>query len=167
MRSASGRGGAPALVTLIFALLCPAGAAAAELAPALLTPQEIPWPERSERVEGTGMRQGLQIVVVTGDAKAEGLYTMMFKLPANTKVPPHSHPDRRACFVLSGTFYFAYGEVRDDSLLKALPAGSHYTEPAGMPHFAETRGEPTIAECTGIGPSGTTFVNFADDPRRQ
>jgi quercetin dioxygenase-like cupin family protein len=161
------RGPMPAFATLIFGLLCSASALAVEFAPALMTPEDIPWPQRSERVEGTGMRQGLQIVVVAGDAKAEGLYTMMFKLPANTKVPPHSHPDRRSCFVLSGTFYFAYGEVRDDSLLKALPAGSHYTEPGGMSHFAETRDEPAIAECTGIGPTGTTFVNFADDPRRQ
>jgi len=44
---------------------------------------------------------------------------MMFKLPANTKIPPHSHPDLRSCFVLSGTFYFAYGETRDEALLKA------------------------------------------------
>ncbi|MEK6208896.1 MAG: hypothetical protein AABM64_00785 [Pseudomonadota bacterium] len=53
--------------------------------------------------------------------------------------------------------------------LKAVPespAGSHYTEPAGMNHFAETRDEPVIAECTAIGPTGTTFVNPADDPRR-
>ncbi len=64
-----------------------------------------------------------------GDAKGNGLYTMMVKLPANTKIPPHSHPDVRSCFVLSGTWYFAYGDSRDESLLKALPAGSHYTEP--------------------------------------
>lgn len=54
----------------------------------------------------------------------------------------------------------------DASLLKLLAAGSHYTEPAGMNHFAETRDEPVIAECTAIGPTGTTFVNPADDPRR-
>ncbi len=73
----------------------------------------------------------------------------------------------RSCFVHSGTFYFAYGATRDEALLQALPAGSHYTEPAGMNHFAETRDEPAIAECTAMGPTGTTFVNPADDPRRQ
>ncbi len=35
-----------------------------------------------------------------------------------------------------------------------------------MNHFAETRDEPVIAECTAIGPTGTTFVNPADDPRK-
>jgi len=40
----------------------------------------------------------------------------------------------------------------DESQLKLLPAGSHYTEPAGMNHFAETRDEPVIAECTASDP---------------
>jgi quercetin dioxygenase-like cupin family protein len=106
-------------------------------------------------------------VIIEGNAKAPGLFTIMFKLPPNTKVPPHSHPDVRSCFVLSGTWYFAYGEVRDETQFKALPVGSHYTEPAGMNHFAETRDEPVVAECTAIGPTGTTFVNPADDPRKK
>jgi hypothetical protein len=73
----------------------------------------------------------------------------------------------RSCFVLSGTWYFAYGDLRDETQLKQLPVGSHYTEPAGMNHFAETRDEPVVAECTAIGPTGTTFVNPADDPRKK
>jgi quercetin dioxygenase-like cupin family protein len=141
--------------------------AAGELTPARIPAAEIPWPDASARVEGTGMRPGLQVLIVAGDAKSNGLFTIMFKLPANTKIPTHSHPDMRSCFVLSGTFYLAYGTTRDESLLQALPAGSHYTEPAGMNHFAETRDEPAIAECTAMGPTGTTFVNPADDPRRQ
>ena len=37
--------------------------------------------------------------------------------------------------VLSGTLYFGSGEVWDESKLKAYPAGTFYTEPAGAPHF--------------------------------
>ena len=128
---------------------------------------EIPWPADSSPQEGTAMRRGLQTVVVAGDAKSQGLYTMMVRLPPNTKIPPHSHPDERSCFVLSGTWYFAYGDVRDDAQLKTLPPGSHYTEPAGMTHFAETRDETVVAACSAIGPTGTTFVNPADDPRNR
>jgi quercetin dioxygenase-like cupin family protein len=149
-----------------WALAAPA-IAGGEIAPARMPAAEIPWPDTSTRVEGTGMRAGLQVLVVAGDARSNGLYTMMFKLPANSRVPPHSHPDVRSCFVLSGTFYFAYGETWDEGLLQALPAGSHYTEPAGMNHFAASRDEAVIAECTAVGPTGTTFVNPADDPRRQ
>jgi quercetin dioxygenase-like cupin family protein len=114
-----------------------------------------------------GSRSGLQIVVISGDAKAPALYTMMIRLPPNTKIPPHSHPDVRSCFVLSGTWYFAYGDTRNDAELKALGPGSHYTEPAGMNHFAETRDQPVVAECTAVGPTGTTFVDPADDPRNR
>jgi quercetin dioxygenase-like cupin family protein len=167
MDDSSGRATAAALSTLGLLLLAPEAMAGGDLQPARIAAEEVPWPAGSPRVEGTAMRAGLQTVVVAGDAKGNGLYTMMFNLPANTKIPPHSHPDVRSCFVLSGTWYFAYGETRDEALLKTLPAGSHYTEPAGMNHFAETRDEPVIAECTAIGPTGTTFVNPADDPRRR
>jgi quercetin dioxygenase-like cupin family protein len=138
-----------------------------DLAPARISADEIPWPDNSARTEGTAMRSGLQTLIISGNAKAPGLYTIMFKLQPNTKIPPHSHPDVRSCFVLSGTWYFAYGDLRDETQLKTLPVGSHYTEPAGMNHFAETRDEPVVAECTAIGPTGTTFVNPADDPRKK
>lgn len=153
----------------VFACAQPSVGRAADydLAPARVPAAEIPWPDNSARTEGTAMRSGLQTLIVAGNAKAPGLFTIMFKLPPNTKIPPHSHPDIRSCFVLSGTWYFAYGETRNESELKELPPGSHYTEPAGMNHFAETRDEPVVAECTAMGPTGTTFVNPADDPRNK
>jgi quercetin dioxygenase-like cupin family protein len=148
-------------------LLAAPSMAGGEIAPVRIPPGEIPWPESAGPVEGTGMRAGLQVLVVAGDAKGDGLYTMMFKLPPNRRVAPHAHPDVRSCFVLAGTFYFAYGATWDETLLQPLPAGSHYTEPAGMNHFGASRDETVIAECTAVGPTGTTFVNPADDPRRQ
>jgi len=77
----------------------------------------------------------------------------------------HSHPDNRSCFVLSGLWYFGYGSVRSEAGLKALPPGSHYTEPAGTAHFAGTQGQEAVLECTAVGPAGTTFVNPADAPK--
>lgn len=163
----SGRALASWLSALALCFLTVEASAQGQFAPNRVPAAEIPWPDTSTRVEGTGMRSGLQVVFIAGDGKSNALFTIMFKLPANTKIPPHAHPDMRSCFVLSGTFYFAYGAARDESLLQALPAGSHYTEPAGMNHFAETRDEPAIAECTAMGPTGTTFVNPADDPRNR
>jgi len=167
MRTMTPRAAAAAL-SMLGALVPALNAAAdGDLQAQRITAEEVPWPGGSTRAEGTAMRSGLQTVVIAGDAKANSLYTMLVRLPANTKVPPHSHPDVRSCFVLSGTWYFAYGDTRDETQLKALPAGSHYTEPAGMNHFAETRDEAVVAECTAVGPTGTTFVNPADDPRRR
>ena len=111
------------------------------------------------------MRQGLQTIFVLGDGMSRHLFSIVFRVPPNTKIPPHSHPDERSCFVLSGIWYFGYGAVRNESQLVALPAGSSYTEPAGRMHFAGTRDVEAIAECTAIGPTGTTFFDAADDPR--
>ncbi len=167
MNTCSARVLACALSALGLSLAAGAAIAGGDIQPARIPATDIPWPDSSARVEGTGMRAGLQTLVVAGDAKSNSLFTMMFRLPPNTRIPPHSHPEVRSCFVLSGTWFFGYGEQADASALKLLPAGSHYTEPAGMNHFAETRDEPVIAECTAIGPTGTTFVNPDDDPRRR
>jgi len=36
---------------------------------------------------------------------------------------------------MSGTLYVGFGEVFDESAMKALPTGSIWTEPARQPHF--------------------------------
>lgn len=47
------------------------------------------------------------------------------------------------------------------SALKALPAGSFYTEPANVAHFVEVR-EPVVIQVSGMGPSGRQFVDPVD-----
>jgi hypothetical protein len=62
--------------------------------------------------------------------------------------------------------YIGYGDRFHAADLKVLRAGSFYTEPANRTHFAETREEPVIVQITGVGPSSTSYVNPASDPRR-
>ncbi|MBR0755091.1 cupin domain-containing protein [Bradyrhizobium jicamae] len=126
---------------------------------------QFKWPQSQANQAGSAMVQGQQVIFVIGDGKSNGLYSLVFKAPPNTKIQPHSHPDGRSCFILSGTWYFGYGTVWDESKLVELPAGSHYTEPAGRAHFAATKGEEVTVQCTATGPTGTTFVNPSDDPR--
>lgn len=127
--------------------------------------EEFPWVGSNPTQTGSGMAQGLSTAYVVGDGNSEGLYTLVFSLGAGAQIAPHSHPDERSCFVLSGNWYFAYGETFDADALQMLPPGSNYTEPAGRAHFAETRDTAVIVECTAVGPTGTTFVNAEDDPR--
>jgi quercetin dioxygenase-like cupin family protein len=126
---------------------------------------EFKWPQSQASQAGSAMVQGQQVIFVIGDGKSNGLFSIVFKVPSNTKIQPHSHPEERSCFVLSGTWYFGYGTVWDEAKLKTLPVGSNYTEPAGRPHFAATKDGEVIQQCTAIGPTGTTFVHSADDPR--
>jgi quercetin dioxygenase-like cupin family protein len=99
-----------------------------------------------------------------GDPAKPGPYTLRLKFPAGYKLAPHTHPDSREVTILSGTWYTGYGEKFDSAALKALPAGSFYTEPANLPHFVETRGDVLI-QVSGTGPSARKFVNPEDNPK--
>ena len=107
---------------------------------------------------GTSSVEGIRTVVVKGDPNAAGLYTIMLYVPAHTRIAAHQHRDDRVATVVSGTWYFGYGDEFDATALKALPAGSYYTEAPRRAHFAETRGEPAIVQISGVGPSDTQFI---------
>ena len=57
-----------------------------------LTPKEIKWPAAAA-VVGTSGAAGMQTVVLKGDPTKAGLYTMLLRLPTNTKIQAHSHKD--------------------------------------------------------------------------
>jgi quercetin dioxygenase-like cupin family protein len=126
-----------------------------------VTPAEVKW------MPFPGLPPGAQIAVIYGNPAKPGLYALLLKLPPDFKEPPHSHPVEQVVTVLSGAVYTALGESYDPNKLKMLPAGSLYTTPANTPHFSETRGEGVILQATGVGPSGTQYVNPADDPRKK
>jgi uncharacterized RmlC-like cupin family protein len=150
-------------------LLIIAGAALAQdtrPAQQRLTPKEIQWPA-SAPVAGTSNVAGIQTVVVKGDPTRAGLYTLMLKVPPNVKIQAHSHGDDRTAVVVSGTWYFGYGREFNESALKELPAGSFYTEPPKMEHFAMTKGQGATIEITGYGPSSTVYVDPKNDPTKK
>jgi quercetin dioxygenase-like cupin family protein len=131
-----------------------------------LTPSEISWPPAAAGAVGTSGVAGTQTVILKGDPAKPGLYSMLLRVGPNTKIEAHAHPDDRVATVISGTWYFGYGARFDEASLKTLPAGSFYTEPPNTNHFAMTRGEGVVIQITGTGPSATTYVNRAKDPKR-
>ncbi len=114
---------------------------------------------------GTSGVTGIQTIVLKGDPTKQGLYTILLRVPAHTKIVPHRHPDDRIATVVSGTWYFGYGAKFDQTRLRALPPGSFYTEPPNDDHFAETRDDDVLVQISGLGPTGTTYVDGADNPR--
>jgi quercetin dioxygenase-like cupin family protein len=131
-----------------------------------LAPKEIKWPS-SGPAAGTSNAAGLQTIVLKGDPSKPGLYTMLLRLPPNTKIQAHSHKDDRTAVVVSGVWYFGYGRQFNEAGLKELPAGSFYTEPPGAEHFAATKDKETIIEVTGYGPTSTTYVDPKNDPTKK
>jgi hypothetical protein len=125
-----------------------------------LTPSEMKW-----GAQGGLALSGMEQTNLVGDPTKPGPYTLRLKFPAGYKLAPHTHPDTREVTILSGTWYTGYGEKFDPAALKALPAGSFYTEPANVAHFVEVREEPVMIQVSGTGPSGRKFVNPADNPK--
>jgi hypothetical protein len=125
-------------------------AQAEPLAVTRLAPDEFAW---------VPTPVGGQRVNLVGDDHKPGMYMYRLRFPANLKVQPHFHPDERIATVISGTLYMGYGEQFDESAMKALPAGSVWTEPPRQPHFVWARdGEVVIQVVGSNGPSGLTPI---------
>jgi quercetin dioxygenase-like cupin family protein len=108
---------------------------------------------------------GIQTSVLAGDPTKPGPYTIKLQAPAHTRIAAHSHRDERTAVVISGTWFFGYGDKADEAKVKALPPGSFYTEPAGDHHFALTRDEPVLVYIFGQGPTDTVYVDPAAAPK--
>jgi pimeloyl-ACP methyl ester carboxylesterase/quercetin dioxygenase-like cupin family protein len=130
-----------------------------------IAPGEFKFPDGAGAGAGTSGVSGIRTLVLKGDPEHAGLYTIMLRIPANTRIAAHTHQDDRVATVVSGTWYIGYGDRFNSASLKALPPGSFYTEPANTTHFAETRDEPVLVQITGVGPSSTSYVDPASDPR--
>ena len=139
------------LVTVTYAAPLPA--------PQLrLTPTEVDSMQAHDSGAGTSGVAGIRTTVIAGDPTRGGPYTIRLSVPANTKIQAHTHRDDRTATVVSGVWYFGYGPVAGAAAEKALPAGSFYTEPGGVAHFAETKADPVVVYITGNGPTDTVYV---------
>jgi quercetin dioxygenase-like cupin family protein len=143
---------------LAVVLLGAAGATDGPPSRQRLTPTEIETLRSIGPGAGTSGIAGIRTTTLHGDPTRSGLYTIQLAVPANTRIEAHSHPDDRVATVISGTWYFGYGDRHKESDLKALPAGSFYTEPAGLLHFARTGETSVVLQISGFGPTGTTYL---------
>jgi quercetin dioxygenase-like cupin family protein len=130
-----------------------------------LAPDELGSAPVDQSQIGGAKLTGIVTRVVAGTPSEEGVYSILLFVPPDTEIKSHSHRDDRVGSVLSGTWYFAYGEQFAAGELEELKAGSVYTEPGGQAHFARTRAEPVVLSITGNGPTDTHYINPADDPK--
>lgn len=155
-----------AMVTLTLLLCWNREVSAQDTSPRLrLTPADLDAMGKSGPSAGTSGVSGIETRALKGDPTKVGLYTILLKVPANTRIESHTHPDDRVATVISGTWYFGYGDRFDERKLKALPPGSFYTEPPDEPHFARTGDTPVVVQITGFGPTGTRYTGGNAAPR--
>jgi quercetin dioxygenase-like cupin family protein len=101
---------------------------------------------------------GTMAAVLAGDPmKAGSMYTVRLKLPANAKIPPHTHGDTENVTVISGTLMVGLGKTFDASKMMPLPAGSFVSIPANTPHFAMAK-DDVVLQVSGMGPGSMTLV---------
>lgn len=110
--------------------------------------------------------KGAQIAVIEGPMNEAVPFTVRLKFPANYRIPAHWHPAVERVTVLSGTFNMGMGDSFDSSKTQAVQPGGVMIMPVKSTHFAWTQVE-TVVQLHGMGPWGITYVNPADDPRKQ
>jgi quercetin dioxygenase-like cupin family protein len=138
-----------------------ASSAAAQEREFRLTPAEIAALPRTGAGPGSSGVPGIQTTVLHGAPTAPGPYTIRIAVPPHTRIAAHTHRDQRTAVVVSGTWYFGYGATAQESLVKRLPPGSYYSEPADVAHFALTRDDPAVVYIFGVGPTDTVFTATA------
>jgi quercetin dioxygenase-like cupin family protein len=147
------------LALVLLPLLTIAYAAAVPFPQLRLPPTEVDTMQAHEAGPGTSGVAGIRTTIVAGEPSVPGPYTIRLIVPPNTRIQAHTHRDNRSAVVVAGVWYFGYGPVAKTEAERALPPGSFYTEPAGVAHFAETKGEPVTVYITGDGPTDTRYVH--------
>jgi hypothetical protein len=124
-----------------------------------VTPEQLKWGD-------SPALPGAKVAVIEGPLNEAKPFTIRIKFPANYKVAPHVHSGIEHVTVLSGTFRVGHGEKFDAKKTNALGAGSIAIMQPKTAHFVWIEKE-TEVQVHGVGPWTLTFVNPADDPRKQ
>jgi len=148
------------LTAAIALLLAPPAGRAQSQDHRMISPNDLKWSDVPS------LPTGAKIAVIEGPMNEAVPFTVRLKLPANYQIPAHWHPAVERVTVLSGTFYMGVGDTLDTSKSMALSPGSMMILQPKTNHFAWNK-EEVIVQLNGVGPWGVTYVNPADDPRKQ
>jgi quercetin dioxygenase-like cupin family protein len=126
----------------------------------MVTPGDLKWGDVPS------LPKGAMAAEIEGPMDKAVPFTVRIKVPANYKIPPHSHPAVERVTVLSGTLNMGLGDKFDETKKTALSPGSVMLMQPNTNHFAWTETE-TVIQLHGTGPWGINYVNPADDPRKK
>ncbi len=125
----------------------------------MISPDDLKW------ADVPSLPPGAKIAVIEGPMSEPVAFTVRLKFPANYRIPAHWHPTVERVTVLSGTFYMGVGDKLDPQKSTALTPASVMILQPKTHHFAWTK-EEVVVQLNGVGPWGITYVNPADDPRK-
>ena len=126
----------------------------------MIHPSDLKW------VDLPSLPTGAKIAIIEGPMNKAMPFTVRIQFPANYNLPAHWHPAIERVTVLSGTLHMGMGDKLDRQKTQPLgPGGVMIIQPKTN-HFAWTK-EEAVVQLNGTGPWGITYVNLADDPRKQ
>jgi len=102
---------------------------------------------------------GSKMAVLEGSPRAEGIFTMRVRVPADSAIPPHWHPRQERVTILSGAVDLGFGTVANKTSVTRYRAGSFYVNPPRVMHYLFFP-EATEMQITAVGP----WELFPTDP---
>lgn len=109
--------------------------------------------------------KGAQMSVIYGDPTKDGIFVMRLKLPANYRIPPHTHAVDEVVTVIDGEFNIGMGPQFDAAKTDAIRTGGVVAMAPGMQHYVQIS-QDTVVQLSTRGPWSIAYVNPADDPRK-
>lgn len=141
------------------ALIALASSAMAQDAMKRVTPDALSWKDNP------AFPKGIQIATLVGDPTKAGEVTVLrIKIPANSQIPPHTHPYSEVVTLVSGSVGSSAGEKLEKKG-EMLKVGSLWVYPAKQAHYAWTGNDEAILQVQFTSPGGIDYIHAADDPR--
>jgi uncharacterized RmlC-like cupin family protein len=126
----------------------------------IVTAEDLKWENAAS------LPSGAKVAMIDGRINQEGPIIFRVKLPANYRIPPHFHGTHERVTMISGTLNIGIGDRFDAQKTTAMKPGTVNLMPPKMHHFAWTA-EETVFQLNVVGPWTVTYLNPADDPRKQ
>jgi len=126
----------------------------------IIQPDQVQW-----QAAPPALPKGAQVAMLYGDPSKEGPFGMRVKVPANYRIPPHTHAKPENVTILSGTLELGMGEQADPEKMESLPPGTFFSMQPGVAHYVSTKAE-TIIQVNSMGPWSLDYIHPQDDPRQ-
>ena len=91
-----------------------------------------------------------------GDPSKPGLYVQLTRWHAGNMSRPHTHPNDRYIYVISGTWWVGTGTKYDPNLTAPVAAGSYVVHPGKQVHWDGAKDGEVLLEIVGMGPATST-----------